>query len=46
LDKRKHFNTKLGSSFSDREYQAVGAEIVASAQEAWAVQLAVKVKSR
>ena len=34
----------LGSSLSDEEYQAVGAEIVASAEEAWAAQLVVKVK--
>jgi alanine dehydrogenase len=34
----------LGSSISDEEYQAAGADIVASAEEAWAAQLVVKVK--
>ncbi len=34
----------LGSSLSDEEYQAVGAEIVPSAEAAWAAQLVVKVK--
>jgi len=34
----------LGSSISDEEYQAGGAQIVASAEEAWAAQLVVKVK--
>ena len=34
----------FGSALSDEEYQAVGAEIVATAQEAWAAQMVVKVK--
>lgn len=34
----------LGSSISDAEYQAAGAEIVETAAEAWAAQLVVKVK--
>jgi len=33
-----------GSSLSDLDYQAVGAEIVADAEQAWAAQLVVKVK--
>lgn len=34
----------IGSGFSDSEYLAQGATIVASAQEAWAAQMVVKVK--
>ena len=34
----------LGSAFTDQEYQAVGADIVATAEQAWAAQLVVKVK--
>lgn len=34
----------VGSGFSDSEYLAQGATIVASAQEAWAAQMVVKVK--
>ena len=34
----------LGSSFTDTEYQAAGAEIVATAQEVWSARLVVKVK--
>lgn len=34
----------LGSGFSDEDYVAQGATIVATAQEAWAAQMVVKVK--
>jgi alanine dehydrogenase len=34
----------FGSSLSDEEYQSAGAEIVSSAQEAWAAEMVVKVK--
>ena len=34
----------LGSGFSDADYQEQGAQIVATAQEAWAAQMVVKVK--
>lgn len=34
----------LGSAISDSEFQAAGADIVASAAEAWSAQLVVKVK--
>jgi alanine dehydrogenase len=34
----------LGSSLSDAEYQAAGADIVETAAEAWAAELVVKVK--
>ncbi|GAA4713501.1 alanine dehydrogenase [Brevibacillus fulvus] len=33
-----------GSGFTDAEYQAVGAEIVATAAEAWAAEMVIKVK--
>lgn len=34
----------IGSGFTDREYQAAGAKIVATADEAWNQELVVKVK--
>lgn len=37
-------NAGLGSGFTDADYQKQGAEIVATAGEAWAVELVVKVK--
>lgn len=37
-------NAGLGASIHDEEYSAVGATIVASAQEAWAQELVLKVK--
>ena len=37
-------NAGLGSGFTDADYQKQGAEIVATAGEAWAAELVVKVK--
>ena len=37
-------NAGLGSGFSDADYQEQGAQIVATAQEAWSAQMVVKVK--
>lgn len=37
-------NASLGSGFTDADYQKQGAEIVATAGEAWAAELVVKVK--
>lgn len=37
-------NAGLGSGFSDQDYAAQGAQIVATAAEAWAAELVVKVK--
>ena len=37
-------NAGLGSGFTDADYQKQGAEIVATADEAWAAELVVKVK--
>lgn len=37
-------NAGLGSGFTDADYQKQGAEIVATATEAWAAELVVKVK--
>ena len=37
-------NAGLGSGFPDADYQEQGAKIVATAQEAWAAQMVVKVK--
>ncbi len=37
-------NAGLGSGFTDADYQKQGAEIVATAAEAWAAELVVKVK--
>ena len=37
-------NAGLGSGFPDADYQEQGAQIVATAQEAWAAQMVVKVK--
>lgn len=37
-------NASLGSGFTDADYQKQGAEIVATATEAWAAELVVKVK--
>ena len=37
-------NAGLGSGFTDADYQKQGAEIVATASEAWAAELVVKVK--
>lgn len=37
-------NADLGSGFTDADYQKQGAEIVATAGEAWAAELVVKVK--
>ena len=37
-------NAGLGSGFTDTDYQKQGAEIVATASEAWAAELVVKVK--
>lgn len=37
-------NAGTGSYFSDADYQAVGAKIVATAKEAWSAQMVVKVK--
>ncbi|NOS86956.1 MAG: alanine dehydrogenase [Methylococcaceae bacterium] len=34
----------IGSAFSDDEYRAVGADLVPSAEQAWAAQMVVKVK--
>ena len=37
-------NAGLGSGFADADYEKQGAEIVATAKEAWAAELVVKVK--
>ena len=37
-------NAGLGSGFPDADYQEQGAQIVATAQEAWSAQMVVKVK--
>jgi alanine dehydrogenase len=37
-------NAGMGSGFSDDDYKAVGAEIVATAAEAWAADMVMKVK--
>ena len=37
-------NAGKGSGFEDREYEAVGSQVVASAKEAWDAELVVKVK--
>ena len=37
-------NAGLGSGFTDADYEKQGAEIVATAAEAWAAELVVKVK--
>ena len=37
-------NAGLGSGFADADYEKQGAEIVATAAEAWAAELVVKVK--
>ncbi|MCY9512402.1 alanine dehydrogenase [Paenibacillus larvae] len=37
-------NAGLGSSFTNEEYKAAGAEIVASAEEAWNTDMVIKVK--
>ncbi|BDQ00460.1 alanine dehydrogenase [Aquiluna sp. KACHI24] len=37
-------NAGVGSGFSDSEYEAAGAQIVATAKEAWSCELVVKVK--
>jgi len=37
-------NAGLGSGFTNEDYQAVGAEIVATAAEAWAADMVMKVK--
>lgn len=37
-------NAGLGSGFTDQDYQAQGARIVATAAEAWAAEMVIKVK--
>ena len=37
-------NAGVGSGFTDRDYLAAGAKIVATAKEAWAQQMVMKVK--
>ena len=38
-------NAGLGSGFTDADYEKQGAKIVATAAEAWAAELVVKVRS-